>query len=137
MDWLTKLKNSKKSCLLQNNLKKIHYEIDKDVEMVEEYNMDTGVLTRRAWRRQTNMGGEGDWDIEIGDPEPTRLQKEICVIKEDSNQVCLYNKKMTHRFLNSCKLFILAVYNQTHYKEYIGMENKKFAISVRCVFSYC
>ncbi|KAK9744184.1 DPCD protein family [Popillia japonica] len=54
--------------------------------MVEEYNMDTGVLTRRAWRRQTNMGGEGDWDIEIGDPEPTRLQKEICVIKEDSNQ---------------------------------------------------
>ncbi|GJQ74190.1 hypothetical protein Trydic_g19103 [Trypoxylus dichotomus] len=85
-DWLTKLRNAKKTCLMQGNLKKVHYELEKKMEMVEEYNMDTGVLTRRAWRRQTNLGGEGDWEIEIGDPEPSRFQKDAWLIKEGQDQ---------------------------------------------------
>lgn len=73
--------------MTQKNLKKVHYEFNKNEEMVEEYNLDTGVLTRRAWKRKTNIGGEGDWEIEIGEPEPSQFQKETCLIKENSNQV--------------------------------------------------
>ncbi|KRT84554.1 hypothetical protein AMK59_446 [Oryctes borbonicus] len=85
-DWVSRLRNAKKSCLTQGNLKKVHYELEKDLELVEEYNMDTGVLTRRAWRRKANLGGEGDWDVEIGDQEPPRFQKDTWLIKEDPNQ---------------------------------------------------
>ncbi|XP_022912221.1 protein DPCD [Onthophagus taurus] len=85
-DWLSKIKSSKKSSISQGNLKKVHYEFTKDVELVEEYNTDTEVLTRRAWRRKTHLGGEGDWDVEIGDPEPSALKKEGFVIRENNNQ---------------------------------------------------
>lgn len=71
----------------QGNLRKVHYELDNGREMVEEYNMDTSVLSRRAWRTKTNLGGEGHWEVEIGDPEPKAGSEEAVVIKESSNQV--------------------------------------------------
>jgi len=58
--------------------------------MVEEYNLETDVLTRRAWRRKTSLGGEGQWNVEIGDPEVQFLNLDQVGIKESSSAVRLY-----------------------------------------------
>ncbi|KAG5889939.1 hypothetical protein JTB14_018834 [Gonioctena quinquepunctata] len=85
-DWASQIKQAKKSCLLDKNLKKIHYNFQNGKEMVEEYNMDTGVLTRRAWRCKQNLSGKDEWDVEIGDPEPTYGTESQQIIRESSNQ---------------------------------------------------
>lgn len=85
-EWLSSLQKAKKSCLVQGNLKKVRYEFANGKEMVEEYNMDTNVLTRRAWKMNNDLGGEGRWTIEIGDPEPEVIKENI-LIKESSSQV--------------------------------------------------
>lgn len=85
--WFDKLRNAKKSCIQQGNLRKVHYEFEEGNAMVEEYNTETGVLTRRAWKKKTKLGGDCDWDIEIGDPEPKHLRTEGLIIEESANQV--------------------------------------------------
>ncbi|CAH1115430.1 unnamed protein product [Psylliodes chrysocephalus] len=85
-DWFTQLKNAKKSCLKDKNLKKIHYELENGQQMVEEYNLDTDVLTRRAWKCMGKFADDDKWDIEIGDPEPTYNSKGDEVIKESTGQ---------------------------------------------------
>nr|CAI5851876.1 unnamed protein product [Callosobruchus analis] len=85
-DWFTRLQNAKKSCIVDRNLKKIHYAFENGEEMVEEYNLETNVITRRAWKRKGELEGEGKWDIEIGDPEPNYEKKDEEVIKESPNQ---------------------------------------------------
>ncbi|XP_022828014.1 protein DPCD isoform X2 [Spodoptera litura] len=68
--WYRSLLDAEKSCLKEDKLKKIHYKFQDDKEMVEEYNVDTQVLLRRAWKVKGKLGGEGKWDVEIGDPMP-------------------------------------------------------------------
>lgn len=68
--WYRSLLDAEKSCLKEDKLKKIHYKFQDDKEMVEEYNVDTQVLLRRAWKVKGKIGGEGKWDVEIGDPIP-------------------------------------------------------------------
>ncbi|XP_069677865.1 protein DPCD isoform X2 [Periplaneta americana] len=53
--------------------------------MIEEYNMDTDVLTKRAWRKKTSLGGDGQWEVEIGDPEAQILNIDQVGIKESSS----------------------------------------------------
>lgn len=55
--------------------------------MVEEYNCETDVLIRRAWRKKSSLGGEGQWDVEIGDPEEHFLNIDQVLIKESSSAV--------------------------------------------------
>lgn len=85
-DWLLQLKNAKKTCLVENNLKKVHYDLASGQELVEEYNTDTNVLTRRAWKRKTELRNDDQWNIEIGDPEPVYNKEESILIKENSTQ---------------------------------------------------
>lgn len=68
--WYRSLLDAEKTCLKEDKLKKIHYKFLDDKEMVEEYNVDTQVLLRRAWKVKGKLGGEGKWDVEIGDPIP-------------------------------------------------------------------
>lgn len=85
-NWVTDIKNAKKSCIVQNKVTKVHYLFQNGKEMVEEYNMETEVLIRRAWKVRTELGGEGVWDVEIGDPEP-KINTDAVLIAENSNQV--------------------------------------------------
>lgn len=68
--WYHELLGAEKSCLKEDKLKKIHYNFENGKEMVEEYNVDTQVLLRRAWKVKGKLGGEGKWDVELGDPIP-------------------------------------------------------------------
>lgn len=46
--------------------------------MVEEYNLGTGVLNKRAWKSNSSIRKDSDWEIEVGDP--------LTEIHEDSFQ---------------------------------------------------
>ncbi|KAJ8910033.1 hypothetical protein NQ315_003463 [Exocentrus adspersus] len=85
-DWLSQLKKAKKSCIVDGKLKKVHFDFGDGREMVEEYNLDTNVVTRRAWRCNKELKGEDKWDVEIGDPEPVYNSDDMPLIRENSNQ---------------------------------------------------
>ncbi|XP_043267535.1 protein DPCD isoform X2 [Venturia canescens] len=54
--------------------------------MVEEYNLDTNVLTRRTWREKGKLGQNTGWSVEIGDPEPKQEENlSITGIRESPN----------------------------------------------------
>lgn len=56
--------------------------------MVEEYNTRTNVVTRRAWREKGKLGQDNGWIVEVGDPEPSKLDTlENFNIKESSSAV--------------------------------------------------
>ena len=65
----------------------MHYRFGPGEEMAEEYNVDTDVLLRRAWRKKTSLGGDGQWEVEIGDPEPQFINLDQVGIKESNNSV--------------------------------------------------
>ncbi|CAH2982476.1 unnamed protein product [Chilo suppressalis] len=86
-EWYKSLMEAEKSCLKEDKIKKIHYKFDDDREMVEEYNVDTQVLLRRAWKVKGKLGGEGQWSVEIGDPIPdVNPSIENAEIKESKDQ---------------------------------------------------
>lgn len=62
-------------------------------EMVEEYNMETNVLTRRAWREKSQLGRDAGWRIEVGDPEPKSPTPDL--IQESSNSVSTNDKEIS------------------------------------------
>lgn len=86
-NWLIDIKKAKKEALLEGNLKKVRYEFENGQEMVEEYNLDTNIVTRRAWRVKSKVGGDENWEIELGDPQPNQFQNGNSLIKESSTQV--------------------------------------------------
>jgi len=66
--------------------------------MVEEYDCETDVITRRAWRKKNSLGGEGQWNVEIGDPEGQFLNLDQVGIKESSSAVRVCFQIMNIRF---------------------------------------
>ncbi|XP_021939783.1 protein DPCD [Zootermopsis nevadensis] len=83
--WLEMIQKAEKKCLIQDGKRKVHYLFSPGEEMVEEYNCETDVLIRRAWRKKSSLGGEGQWDVEIGDPEEHFLNIDQVLIKESSS----------------------------------------------------
>lgn len=55
--------------------------------MAEEYSMETNVLVRRAWKKKNPIRGAGEWEVEIGDPEPQFGAADDIGIKENSSAV--------------------------------------------------
>lgn len=87
--WYKSLLDAEKSCMDGDKIKKFHYKFEDDKEMVEEYNVDTKVLLRRAWKLKGKLGGEGKWSVEIGDPIPDATPNvEVAEIVESKDQVC-------------------------------------------------
>ncbi|PSN50666.1 Protein DPCD [Blattella germanica] len=80
--WLDLLLNAEKRCIIEDEKRKILYRFPQGEEMAEEYSMQTDVLLRRAWRKKSNLRGDGQWEVEIGDPEPQFLNLDQVGIKE-------------------------------------------------------
>uniref|UniRef100_A0A8C6UWJ6 Protein DPCD n=1 Tax=Neogobius melanostomus TaxID=47308 RepID=A0A8C6UWJ6_9GOBI len=66
--WLQMLKCSKKTALIHDGKRKIHYLFTDGNEMAEEYNLNTDVLLVRKWRKKSTLGVQGQWQLEIGEP---------------------------------------------------------------------
>ncbi|KAL7060941.1 hypothetical protein AAHC03_09800 [Spirometra sp. Aus1] len=70
--WLELIQAAKKSSIVQDGRTKIHYTFDDSREMVEQYDSRTQVLIERKWKCPTQLGGEGSWTYEVGEPPQAR-----------------------------------------------------------------
>ncbi|EDV96048.1 protein DPCD [Drosophila grimshawi] len=71
-NWLNYLQSAEKNSMISGRLRKVLYKFPDGRQMAEEYNMDTGVVQRRAWRKCKQLMGEPQWEIELGE-EPRQL----------------------------------------------------------------
>lgn len=87
--WYKSLQTAEKSCLKEDNIKKIRYKFEDEREMVEEYNIETQVLLRRAWKLKGKLGVDEKWEVEVGDPIPnaTPVNTNAADIMECQDQV--------------------------------------------------
>jgi len=63
--------------------------------MVEEYNTDTGILSKRAWKRNIGVRKDDKWEVEVGDPfSEVRGEDSLqsIGIKESENTVSCFLK---------------------------------------------
>eukprot|EP00066_Takifugu_rubripes_P007203 XP_003972544.1 PREDICTED: protein DPCD isoform X1 [Takifugu rubripes] len=66
--WSDVLKSSKKTALLNDGKRKIHYLFTDGKEMAEEYDLETDELVGRRWRHRNALGAVGPWQVEVGEP---------------------------------------------------------------------
>ncbi|XP_015602896.1 protein DPCD [Cephus cinctus] len=84
--WLRLIQGAKKTAIIQDGKRKVHFLLEDGREMVEEYHLDTNVLVKRAWKEKGKLGQDVGWLVEIGDPEPKQQDNlEITGIRESSN----------------------------------------------------
>ena len=93
--WLSYVSSAKKSALIENGVRKVHYKLSDGKEMVEEYSMDTDVLQRRMWKVSDAVRGE-KWMVEIGDPLAPFDNLDSIGIKENATAPML-TKRITKR----------------------------------------
>ncbi|XP_070712539.1 protein DPCD [Pempheris klunzingeri] len=87
--WIDILKSSKKTALVHDGKRKIHYLFTDGKEMAEEYDLKTDELIARKWRHKSTLGAQGQWQVEVGEPlEVPVTSLDLAVIKENcSNPV--------------------------------------------------
>ncbi|XP_078358798.1 protein DPCD-like [Oculina patagonica] len=75
--WLETLRNARKTSLVQDGRRKVHYTFPNETEMVEEYDVSSGELSVRKWKTKSGVGRESKWEYEIGeDLRPVNLDVE-------------------------------------------------------------
>ncbi|XP_040002819.1 protein DPCD [Xiphias gladius] len=87
--WIDILKSSRKTALIHDGKRKIHYLFTDGKEMAEEYDLKTDELTVRKWRHKSTLGAQGQWQVEVGEPLASPVASlDSDVIKENfSNPV--------------------------------------------------
>ncbi|XP_062291058.1 protein DPCD [Scomber scombrus] len=87
--WIDILRLSKKTALIHDGKRKIHYLFTDGKEMAEEYDLKTDELIVRKWRHKSTLGAHGQWQVEIGEPPADSVtSSDADVIKENcSNPV--------------------------------------------------
>ncbi|XP_078079157.1 protein DPCD isoform X1 [Mustelus asterias] len=65
--WLESLRGAKKTAVLQEGKRKVHYLFLDGSEMVEEYEVSNDQLIVRKWRQKSQLGSQGQWQIEMGE----------------------------------------------------------------------
>ncbi|KAM3834858.1 protein DPCD isoform 2-T2 [Vipera latastei] len=66
--WLERLRAARKTALLADGKRKIHYLFEDGKEMAEEYDLKTHQLLLRKWREKNALGAYGNWEVEVGEP---------------------------------------------------------------------
>lgn len=90
--WINYIKSAKKSSVICNKIRKIHYLFPDGPEMVEEYSMDTGRVIKRVWKKKPtaiDLTGSNfsDWDIELGDVGRSLSGDSNFLVKESVTEV--------------------------------------------------
>ncbi|XP_061086657.1 protein DPCD isoform X1 [Conger conger] len=87
--WSDSLKEAKKTALLQDGKRKVHYLFSDGKEMVEEYDVKTDDLTVRKWRKKSTLGAQGPWEVEVGDTSPVLTSEPHVIMESSSNPVLM------------------------------------------------
>ncbi|XP_016110262.1 protein DPCD isoform X3 [Sinocyclocheilus grahami] len=88
--WAETLKKAKKTALISDGKRKVHYLFEDGNEMAEEYDLKTDELVLRKWRHKTTLGGHGEWTWEVGETNPNGLTSDL--IKESSSNPLFMRK---------------------------------------------
>ncbi|KAL1005888.1 hypothetical protein UPYG_G00065180 [Umbra pygmaea] len=97
--WSDLLKSSKKTAIIDDGKRKIHYLFTDGKEMAEEYDLTTDDLIVRKWRSKSTLKGQGPWEIEVGEPVPsTAASLELDVIKENFSNPIFLRKDTKNSF---------------------------------------
>ncbi|CAL1533064.1 unnamed protein product [Lymnaea stagnalis] len=81
--WINKLVSAQKTCLVQDNKRKIHFTFSDGTELVEEYDIKSDELLVRKWKKKSTLGGVGKWEIEVGE-QPSQFNLEIDGLAEST-----------------------------------------------------
>ncbi|XP_055503081.1 protein DPCD [Leucoraja erinacea] len=65
--WLESLRGAKKTAVVQEGKRKVHYVFTDGAEMVEEYEISSDQLKVRKWKQKTTLGSPGQWQFEVGE----------------------------------------------------------------------
>ncbi|XP_062436250.1 protein DPCD isoform X1 [Rhea pennata] len=91
--WLERLRGARKTALVQDGKRKVHYLFEDGREMAEEYDAKTGQLASRKWREKNALGGSSKWQVEVGEPNlPLMGTLESEFIKESSSNPVFVRK---------------------------------------------
>lgn len=116
--------------LFYTGKKKVHFLLKNGKEMVEEYNLDTNIVVRRAWKEKIiNIGQDVGWSIEIGDSGPRPNNIEMYGIEENSSAVC-YFLFVRHDIIYIFCLNLLQRYISRHV-QYTYFQDFSFFISLQ------
>ncbi|KAL4639971.1 protein DPCD isoform X1 [Arapaima gigas] len=97
--WPDLLKASRKTALIHDGKRKVHYLFSDGKELAEEYDMATDELLVRKWRKKNTMGGQGPWEVEVGEPTPSiESVLEPNVIKENCSNPLFMRKDTKMNF---------------------------------------
>ncbi|XP_072025890.1 protein DPCD-like [Amphiura filiformis] len=97
--WLERLKSAKKTALIQDGRRKVHFVFTDGAEMAEEYDVKSKELLVRKWRRKGMLGGEGRWDYEVGESlMRTAAQLEAQGFMESNNNPIFLRKDTRQAF---------------------------------------
>lgn len=66
-DWLNLIRSAEKTSLINGTIRKVFYKFPDGRQMVEEYNMETGLIKKRSWKKCRQLMGEPEWEDEIGE----------------------------------------------------------------------
>ncbi|XP_063290113.1 protein DPCD [Pelobates fuscus] len=86
--WAESVRAARKTSLLQDGKRKVHYLFADGVEMAEEYDSKTHELFVRKWRKKTPLGAYGPWEIEVGEaPLPVSALQPDFLKESNSNPI--------------------------------------------------
>lgn len=90
--WIDYIKSAKKTSVICNKIRKVHYLFPDGPEMVEEYSMDTGRVVKRLWKKKATAidltgANATDWDIELGDVGRSLNADDNFMVKESVTEV--------------------------------------------------
>ncbi|XP_040892287.1 protein DPCD [Toxotes jaculatrix] len=97
--WVDVLKSSKKTALIHDGKRKIHYLFTDGKEMAEEYDLKTDELIVRKWRQKSTLGSQGQWQVEVGEPLASSVASlDSDVIKENCSNPVFMRKDTKSSF---------------------------------------
>lgn len=98
--WIDYIESADKTSFITANRRRIHYKFPDNVEMIEEYSMDTGICIKRAWKKRRDVLCMDDdnmsninfnWDIELGEHIHSLQSNDFTLKESNSEVITFYN----------------------------------------------
>ncbi|XP_060564139.1 protein DPCD-like [Ruditapes philippinarum] len=85
--WVDLLKNSQKTCMIQEGRRKIHFTLTDGRELAEEYDLRTNELIVRKWKKKSTLGGAVKWEFEVGEQLGPRMLEADGLMESNVNPI--------------------------------------------------
>ncbi|XP_035793751.1 protein DPCD-like isoform X1 [Anopheles albimanus] len=96
--WLQCIDKAKKTTSVLGNIRTVYYRFLDGREMIEEYNIETGIVLKRAWKVKSRLIRKDEWEIELGDSKcPIFIENEP-ILKEAETEPVM-SKRITRNVI--------------------------------------